>query len=240
MKKALLIIVFIGLIFLTVGGIVLAVAIKNDAFKIDYIENTYEVEDEYNSIVVDSTIGDINILVADVTNTTIETKESEDYKFNFIVQDNTLKISEDKKKNKNWLDNLTIVGLAYKVTLTVPSKLYEKIDIKLTTGDVKLDGINADEVLIDGTTGDVKIYNTIANEKMYVDITTGDIKIKASDSKDIHIETTTGDIKGDILSGKSFTTDTTTGDISVPASIDNGEICYLDTTTGDIKITITN
>lgn len=228
----------IGIACIIAGGILFGVAIKTNAFKRDIITNSYEISEEFNNISIDTKIFDFKIISSESSsNTKIETKETEKNKISYIVEDDTLKINHESKAR--WIDNISILGSRYTVTITVPSKNFDIIDIKATTSDIKLEGIMANKTTIHNTTGDVRIINTISSDKLEVALTTGDIYITKSDSKDIYLKTTTGDIYGDILTPKKFTANTTTGDRRIPESVENGEICTLKTTTGDIKIKIT-
>lgn len=255
MKGLLKIFIVVGVALMIAGGICLGVGIKNDVFARNIVENSYTIEDDFNNISIDSSISDITIKVVDDDITTINTVEGEKYSFNVSVVDDTLTI-EDEHKGK-WLDNLTFFSKSYSVAISLNRSTFNNINIKASTGDVRISDLNVDDIKIDlstgdtklssvrcntldidASTGDIKLIDTISSESLKIDVSTGDVVLDRFDSKDIYIKGSTGDVRGTILTDKVFDCHASTGSVKVPTSGETEEKCYIKVSTGDIKISI--
>ncbi len=131
------------------------------------------------------------------------------------------------------------------------------LDLSVTTGDVKVSGVNCDgdvkvgvstgktyltdilcqSVISDGGSGDISLKNVIVAQKLSIERTTGDVLFDGSDAAQIIVKTQTGDVEGSLLSEKVFIVDTNTGKKEVPKTVTGGR-CQITTNTGDVKITI--
>lgn len=113
----------------------------------------------------------------------------------------------------------------------------DELDLTVSTGDVQLENIRCNTLRTTGSTGDIDLNNVIAAETVSITRTTGDICFESVDGADLFVETDTGDVTGTLLTGKNFLTHTSTGKVEVPESVTGGR-CEIITSTGDIKLTI--
>jgi hypothetical protein len=90
------------------------------------------------------------------------------------------------------------------------------VQLDVTTGDVKLDGVTCESLTSTGDTGDILLKRVIVAGEMKVERSTGDVELDASDAATILIRTSTGDVEGTLLSEKIFMVSTSTGDKDVP------------------------
>lgn len=221
---------------------------------VNYETNTYEIQENYDNLFIHTQTSDVEIVPSVDGKTTVICKEETKLKHSVSVVDGTLTIRlEDSTK---WYDHIGIRFGKPKITVAVPEKALNAVTLKLTTGDVvvknltaqqmeldlttgdmKLSQINCRNLNVKGTTGDIILQNVIAEGLLKVKGTTGDIKLQHCDGEELDIKTTTGDITGTLLSPKQFTAKTTTGSVKVPQNGAGGP-CSLKATTGDIKITL--
>ncbi len=221
---------------------------------VSYETNTYEINQSYENISIHTKTSDVEIVPSADGKTTVICKEETKLRHRVFVENGTLTIRlEDTTK---WYDHIGIHFGKTKITVAVPEKAYNTVETKLTTGDVSVKDLTAQQMALDLTTGDMKLSqisckslnvkattgdiilkNVIAEELLKAKGTTGDIKLKQCDAGELDIKTTTGDITGTLLSPKQFTASTTTGSVKVPQSGAGGP-CKLKATTGDIKITL--
>lgn len=175
--------------------------------------------DQYNSLTVTETTGDIKIsdnLTLNRLSISVSTGDIHLEKCSIGSAEISTSIGDIKAKNVNCDNDLSI---------------------NVTTGDVKLENIKCQNLISKGNTGDVSLKQVIAVNKLSLKRTTGDIKLKSADGGEIFIETDTGDVYGTLLSDKIFITESSIGDIKVPKTISGGK-CEIKTDTGDIKIGI--
>ena len=132
-------------------------------------------------------------------------------------------------------ENVNIAGASCDVSCDASVK--GTFVVGVTTGDIDLSNSSPENVNIKVTTGDVKIVNVNCKGGITITATTGDISFDKSDADSIYVKTTTGDIDGTLLTGKKFTAKANIGNIHVPDSTGD-KTCDLITNTGDIDIEI--
>lgn len=113
------------------------------------------------------------------------------------------------------------------------------VSIKVSTGDLKITKMKCGSLLTDGSTGDIKLVNTLASERFDIRRSTGDVTFENCDAGELAVKTSTGDVTGSLLSDKIFITKSSTGSIHVPETTSGG-ICRITTSTGDVKIRVGN
>lgn len=175
--------------------------------------------DQYNSLTVTETTGDIKIsdnLTLNRLSISVSTGDIHLEKCSIGSAEVSTSTGDIKAKNVNCDNDLSI---------------------NVTTGDVKLENIKCQNLKSKGNTGDVSLKQVIAVNKLSLKRTTGDIKLKSADGGEVFIETDTGDVYGTLLSDKIFITESSIGDIKVPKTTSGGK-CKIKTNTGDIKIVI--
>ncbi len=175
--------------------------------------------DQYNSLTVTETTGDIKIsdnLTLNRLSISVSTGDIHLEKCSIGSAEISTSTGDIKAKNVNCDNDLSI---------------------NVTTGDVKLENIKCQNLISKGNTGDVSLKQVIAVNKLSLKRTTGDIKLKSADGGEVFIETDTGDVYGTLLSDKIFITESSIGDIKVPKTTSGGK-CEIKTDTGNIKIGI--
>lgn len=269
-----------GVLTVAGGGICIG-ALAADGWSLNTVEyktNKIEVNADFKSICIDMTSADVVFKKAADNKCSVEFYETDRIKHTAAVNNGTLFIGENDKRN--WYDYfIPSMFKSAKATVYLPSNEYAsltidcttgsteipegfaftEISINKTTGKTKINGVKADKLAVDvttgdvslssvkvkgdinikSTTGDVDLADTVAGGKLTINTTTGDVKLNRCDAGEIAIKLTTGDVEGTLLTNKVFSVDTTTGDIDVPDSSGSNK-CNISTTTGDVEIEIVN
>jgi DUF4097 and DUF4098 domain-containing protein YvlB len=113
------------------------------------------------------------------------------------------------------------------------------VTINVSTGKAEVTNLRCVNLTSDGSTGNIKLNNVIADELLSVERSTGDVRLDGCDAGELYLKTTTGSITGTLLTEKVFQAKSTTGRVDVPNTITGGR-CAASTTTGNIEISITN
>lgn len=153
------------------------------------------------------------------------------------VSDGVLTVKQKQSHN-----DINFGKTVCKMILTVPAGVkLEKFEVGTSTGDVKINDIEGQELAVFLSTGDLKMENCMF-DKAEISGNTGDIKITTCNMTDIKISDNTGDIKlsdctfGNGNEGDIIISDNT-GDVLVEG-IDDLKLYETDLTTdiGDITI----
>ena len=180
-----------------------------------YESRTYDITEDFENIQIDISTADITFCLSKDGKCRVECQENEKFKSDVSVIDNTLTVKENE--NQKWYDHIGFnIGFA-KISVYLPEKAYNSLDINASTSDILIKNFAANTVKIKTSTGD--------------------IEFKGADAEELDIKTNTGDVFGTLLSDKTFVTETNTGTVKVPKSTSGGK-CKIKTNTGDIKITI--
>lgn len=223
----------------------------SEIFLAEYSEESLEITEDFDSIVIDVVTADIKLMVSDDDVCRLVAYSQEKIKYVANVTDG--KLTVNVKDERAWYDHIAFVTETPKLTLYLPKAQYETLVIDATTGDVE---VSSDFTFrtadISLTTGDVELLSTVTGLAK-IKSTTGDIKLSDMSAASIDITLTTGDAslenvacEGDISlnigSGETnftnvtchnFTTDGTTGSMSLVNVIAKGKMT-LERTTADI------
>ena len=203
----------------------------------EYATMSYEIDEEFSNISINTDTADVHFELSQDGNCKVVCFEDVKESFEVKVEENTLVIK--KNTNKAWYDYIGINFSSPKITVYLPVAELNSMDINLSTGDLFISDITCDTLVSRGSTGEVKLKNTVANNKIDIKRSTGDIEFSGCDSAEIYISTATGDVEGTLLSPKVFITKTSTGKILVPETNAGGR-CEITTSTGDIEIEVNN
>lgn len=214
--------------------------------------NTYEINESFNSISVNTDTADIVFVASDEEKCKIVCYEEEKMKHSVTVLDG--KLSVDVVNTKKWYDYINIgwndnpmitvylpksknVSLLLKNStgrIDLPSDImFESIDILGSTGDVTCASSAKGKVRIKRSTGDILLENISVGE---LELWTSTGRINAASvncAGDVKLRTSTGDVKLDILDCKNLFSECGTGDISLKSVIAT-ERFDIDTDTGKV------
>ena len=224
------------LIIIGAVTVILTMAINDwDLSSLDtskYVNNSYTVSDSFNGITTKTDTADITFLPSDSDTCTVVCYEDEKAMHKVSVEENTLKI--DVVNDKKWYDYIGISLKTPTITVYLPKKEYTSLNVKDSTGDVKVSDFVFESIDIFTSTGDIYAENITA-DSMSLSVSTGDIKIGSSlCNNNITIKSSTGDVRlTDVIAKEKLSVKLSTGDIAF-SRCDATEI-YVKTSTGDIK-----
>ncbi len=176
---------------------------------VEYVTNTYEIEDDFSSIVIDSDVADIEFVLSEDKECKIECYEYKDTGNDVKVSDDTLTIST--VDNRECYDHIGINLSQPKVTLYLPESEYKFLDIICFTGDVIIpSAFEFEDALVNLTTGDIKFSSSVKGI-LELSSTTGDITLSDVSANCVDLKVTTGYIKAANVScnGEFIATSTT-------------------------------
>ncbi len=241
---------------------------------VKYETNTHEISETFDSISIHTDTADIVFAFSDDGTRTVECYEETNAKHSVGVEEGTLVIRAID--NKRWYEHIGINFASTKITVYLPKAEYaslfirestgnveipenftcKDVDVSLSTGDIRVQGVSVDSlklsvttgkvnladiacknVISSGNTGDITLKNVIAAEKFLLERSTGDVTFDGCDAAEIFVKTDTGNVMGSLLTDKVFVAQTDTGRVEVPKTVSGGR-CEIVTDTGDIKITI--
>ena len=180
----------------------------------DFHTVNHTVTEAYTSIRVEgNTDSNLNILPAkEGQEYQVVSYEREDQPHTVRVENGTLIITQ--KDERKWYDHIVILSFPFsepKITVYVPETAYDSLYVEGTVGDVEThDSLSFGDVDIRLSTGDIKLYSNITGA-LNIKTSTGDMKIRNVNPTSITLTAGTGDIelyKAKIDGEVSITTDT--------------------------------
>ena len=222
---------------------------------VEYVDNTYDVEDEFLHISIETITADIVFAPSPDGTCRVECHEEEKLQHSVSVKDNTLTIrAEDERV---WYDHVGIHFGKPKITVYLPDSVYgkllvkgttadvelsqelwlERLDVSLTTGDVRVENITVQMLDVTVTTGNVTIRNVDCQDDVKIKVSTGKTNLTDIQCWNFFSEGTTGDIElRNVVAVEKLSIRRTTGD-AVLDGCDAIDI-YVETATGDITGTL--
>ena len=277
MKKT-AIAILIAVLVVVIGGTLLCAglsAVHFDFRKLDrtqYVTNTYDFTDPVQRIDVKGYTADVELLAAENGGCRVVSEESDREKYTVALDNGTLTI-RPANNVKAWS---LFSFKSPRISVYLPAGSYEllkavmgtgdvtadkalvfgAVDVEINTGDLTLNGVQADKVTAHGSTGDIRLSDmtpgtvdvSVSNGKIVLtnvvctgdlrcESTTGDIRLTDVDGANLYLSASTGDIEGTILTDKVFSAHSSTGKVSVPATAAGGR-CEAETSTGDIRLSL--
>ena len=139
------------------------------------VTNTHTVTEDFGSIAVVGSSDSVVIVPSEDGICRIECTENEKRLHSVKIENGTLKIAQND--NLSWLEKVICSWNKTSVKVYLPVGVYEKLTVDTTAGDVSLGGgFVFSDVDISLTTGNVSISDLTAND-VKVDTTTGDITV---------------------------------------------------------------
>ena len=241
----------------------------------EYETHDFEIDGDYHDILVKTNIADVDFVLSDDGVTRVTCFEESKMKHSVTVNDGKLVI--EVVDTRKWYDHIKIFDFKTpKITVSLPSGtygalsvetrtgdihtsetlLFDKIDICLSTGDVKCRSSCRGSLMIETTTGDIEL-NDISAETVAISVSTGKLNASRVDcERDVSIKVSTGDtylkdvtcagvmskgstgdlVMKNVIASEKFSLSRTAGDIHFERC-DAGEIT-VSVTTGDVKGTL--
>lgn len=196
MNKKVWIIIAIFLIF--IGLIVFCVVMNKlnwDFTKLStniFETHEYVINDDFSNIKIITDTADVEFLPSEDLNSLVVCNEQKNLNHLVKVEDNTLFIEVvDMRK---WYEYIGINFNTPKITIYLPKGEYSNLLVDNSTGDIKIPNhfkfLNMD---ISASTGDV-MNNASADENMKINTSTGDIFVQNINTNMVELSVSTGDV----------------------------------------------
>ena len=277
MKKT-AIAILIAVLVVVIGGTLLCAGLSSVHFdfkkldRTEYVTNTYDFTDPVERIDVKGYTADVELLAAEDGTCRVVSAESDREKYSVALDNGTLSI-RPATNVKAWS---LFSFKSPKISVYLPAGSYEllkadmgtgdvtadkalvfgAVDVEIGTGDLTLNGVQADRVTAHGSTGDIRLSdmtpgtvdvsvstgkivltNVVCTGDLRCESTTGDIRLTDVDGANLYLKASTGDITGTVRTPKTFSAHASTGSVRVPDTAGEGR-CEAQTSTGDIKLSI--
>ncbi|HQC55187.1 MAG TPA: DUF4097 family beta strand repeat-containing protein [Clostridia bacterium] len=236
MKPVFIVIIVIVVLAAIVGGIFLTIALVNKSKSAAIVTNTHDVDEPFNKLNIDLATAALEITVSADDKVKVICDEKEKVYHSVSVDDNTLKIKVEDKRE--WHEKLLFSLKRMKVTVYLPEGAYGDLLIDSAVGNVKVaDKLTFNSIMVDIATGEVEI-NSNVNQSIEVDGATGSVKINNVTARGIDISSSTGsvifnkvnvtnNIEIDCSTGKITLTDVTCQNLTTDVS--TGETKFIRT-----------
>lgn len=217
-----------------------------------YELNSYEINEDFSNITIKSDTADIMFMPSADGKIKVDCYEGKKVKHLVAVDNGTLSVSVID--SREWYEYISIGFASPKITVYLPEGEYETLFIKESTGDIELaKGFSFKKIDLNLSTGDVKCYSDA--EDIKIAASTGDIQIKDIRAKTLNLSVSTGKVtvvnttvEGDVIIGastgktyvtnlscKNLTSTADTGDI-ILRSVIAAEKFFIERSTGDVEL----
>lgn len=214
MKKGFVFLIVFGSILFVAGSAAFGLAFAKGVFKDNQftkeVTKEYVLEDSFNKIDIDIVTADLTFKPSEDDKTKVVSVEKEKIHHTAKVSNDTLLIREqdERKFYEKWFGFVSRM----KVTVYLPENTYEELKIDITTGNTLVeDTFNFDKLNIKSTTGDLKLQN-VTGKSADIKITTGNVTLnnyKLENS--LNCDTTSGDYTFNDVKCEKVTLHTTSG-----------------------------
>lgn len=204
-----------------------------------YSSKTYEIDGDYSEIIAD--VGAYDLILepysGSTTEVTVTGSDRNTRRINVGTTGKTLTISTRYSgfDITSWFTWILDRGKPTTVTVTVPDKIYEKMDIGVSSGSANVSGVSAKNVALSTTSGELKYFQPdIVTDSLTIKTTSGEIDALNAATKSYDIRSTSGSINVSALTGTGNIR-STSGDTNIGFRELNGD-CYVNVTSGDVAL----
>lgn len=250
MKKAVIIIASILLgagLLIFIGGLFMGGSLKPMKSE----TKTQPVGESFTSIHIDTHEADVILAPSSDGTCSVEFAEAKKIKYTVSVKDDTLCI--ETLDERTWVDRLFPIGhhsvivhlpeASYQ-TLSVKCRtgeleiakdfIFDSIDIKNSTGNIKCAASANGRIRIEASTADIELENVKA-EELWLTVSTGGITVNGAEiQKGVLLTVSTGRLEIDGLSCESLTSTGSTGRVTL-RNLDVEHALWIERSTGDVN-----
>lgn len=161
---------------------------------VDQAESTDATEvielQEFKNLSMNITAGDIRIEQGNELSLNVKNVPDDEYEV--VQEQDTLTIST---KGMSHVFNFSLDALDYEFILTIPKDMtVTLIDVVSKMGEVKMNGITSDDIIVDQHMGDVELVDVICNNDMKIGQKMGDIEYEGSHPGNMDLANSMGEI----------------------------------------------
>ncbi len=169
---------------------------------------SYTSKEQVNSIKISEVDANTKLTVSNDNDIHVKYWEGDHDKYKIEVENNKLLVEKVESNNED-------LNLTDKTTeIQIPSKIYKNIDIKNLNGDIDVESIKGESMILYSTNGNIEVEKT-NNDKLDIKSENGDISIDSIEGKDINLYDNNGNISGDINAKED--------EFDIRSKVENGE-----------------
>ena len=197
----------------------------------DYETNIHKINEEFDNISIKTDTADIAFVPSNDGMCRVACYEEAKISHSVEVQNGTLTVNV--VNNKKWYDYIGVNIDSPKITVYLPEAEYSSLVIEESTGDIKISkdfGFKSIDISL--STGNVKCYAS-ATEAIKIVASTGDIYAESISAGSLDLTVSTGKVHLSDIMCKNLTSIGDTGDVSLINVIATEKIS-IERSTGDI------
>ncbi|MBR0466969.1 MAG: DUF4097 family beta strand repeat protein [Clostridia bacterium] len=249
-------------VLIVIGAVLFVFAFRETGYDLkkldatEYETNTYTLNEDYSSIKIKTYEADVVFTPSENGQTKVVLLESKKEKYDVLVENNTLTITA--KDTREWYDHISFFSVKQAiVTVSIPLKAYNSLDIssgtgdvvltnnfsthtgkiKVSTGDINIKNIDAKSLDLSVSTGTINCKNVNCNEDIVSIVSTGQTNFTNTVCRTLKSKGSTGDIKlKNVVAKDCFSIKRSTGEVYFD-NCDANEI-EVKTSTGDVSGTL--
>lgn len=220
---------------------------------INFVTNTYSVDEDFTDISVNGAECDIRILSSNDGTCKIVCRESDKVSHSITVENDTLSV--ERYDTRKWYEHIGVYWGDIEIVVYLPQSTYGKLSAKNLSGDIKIPEVfSFSSADIQSTSGNVNFSAEVENDltvktvsgevyigktapqKLNVQSTSGDVTVEAVKAEtSIKVKAVSGDIELTDAQCQSLTTDTTSGEVEFLNVIANENV-RIESVSGDIEL----
>ena len=247
-------VVLTGAAFMLVHGDIT----KFNSLSEHYVEKSYTCTDDVDSISIDEVSGSVEFVSGDVDKVSVTYFDKEDESV-YEIQESDGKLSIERKEERGF--HFFLIDFSeHLMTVTVPRDFCGELDVrstsgsirmnditgkiitaKVTSGSVKLEKVTSEsDLTIQSTSGSISLTDVVAGGNVSAKLTSGGIRLdNLKADGDISLEAVSGSVKGTIAGKESdyrIHAGVTSGSCNLKDSDQGSKELNVKTTSGSIKV----
>ncbi|MBN8237163.1 DUF4097 family beta strand repeat protein [Halobacillus kuroshimensis] len=177
---------------------------------------------------------DVDIQTASVSDIEMSAEGKTDQPlFTYHYSEGTLHLEEEERKGIRLLPFSPFKDASLSIVL--PKKKYEGLTMQASSGDIRIEGLTAETIHIEASSGSVDMVDTEIQKTLAVETSSGDVTGEAVTAGARTYKTKSGSIREEDADGGKTTVDTTSGDLSLSGmQVLNG--LEVETNSGDVHV----
>lgn len=183
-----------------------------------YETNTYEINQPFADITVDTDAANITFLLAQDGKCRVECYEEDTAKHQVTVQQNTLSVQVIN--TKKWYDYININFQSPVLTIYLPEKTYTSLTVKESTGNVTVPSeFTFEKAAFSASTGDITCLATVS-ETVNIKTSTGHVTLQNNTVGALDLTLSTGDVTlSQVVCKETATVQTSTGNVHLQNTV---------------------
>lgn len=197
---------------------------------------------DINSLEINSGPVDVKVESANTDSISIELngevseKMKDAFELTTTEKNGNLNINLERKYRETF--TVFAINKHTQLTVIVPEKMYEKVRLTTTSGDLSIQKMSSRELELAATSGDIHSKKLEGAASLAIESSSGDIQADELSFDEVTLKSTSGDIiAGKAAAVSSLSVESTSGDVEVETAADSFSL-NIQTNSGDGEVTI--